>query len=84
MLLSLGYQFLESNANIFGEKLKQQVEDRLKFFETGDLPPKNVDVMKDALTELAEFQVCMLFPDFRYLFFPYDKIIIKLLNAFQV
>ncbi|KAK7601671.1 hypothetical protein V9T40_009112 [Parthenolecanium corni] len=48
--------FAESNANIFGEKLKQQVEDRLKFFETGDLPPKNVDVMKDALTELAEFQ----------------------------
>lgn len=84
MLLSLGYQFLESNANIFGEKLKQQVEDRLKFFETGDLPPKNVDVMKDALTELAEFQVCMLFPDFNYLFFPYDKINIKLLNAFQI
>lgn len=60
------YEFLESNANIFGEKLKQQVEDRLKFFETGDLPPKNVDVMKDALTELAEFQVLEFYPGFNY------------------
>ncbi|XKL65294.1 hypothetical protein PGB90_008714 [Kerria lacca] len=48
--------FAEANVNIFGEKLREQVEDRLKFFETGDLPPKNIDVMKDALNELNELQ----------------------------
>lgn len=31
--------------------MKQQCEDRLKFFETGEKPPKNVDVMHDALQE---------------------------------
>lgn len=32
----------------FGEFLKQQVEDRLTYFETGQVPKKNVDVMKEA------------------------------------
>ena len=36
----------------FGEKLREQVEERLTFFETGDTPRKNMDVMKEALTEL--------------------------------
>lgn len=39
--------------NIFGMKLKEQVEDRLKFYETGDIPRKNVDVMTDALAEVS-------------------------------
>ncbi|XP_039263267.2 nucleolar protein 56-like [Styela clava] len=47
--------FSEQPSNIFGEKLKEQVEERLKFFETGDTPRKNVDVMKEALAEAAEF-----------------------------
>nr|CAD7585597.1 unnamed protein product [Timema genevievae] len=38
---------------VFGEKLRQQVEDRLKFYETGDIPRKNIDVMKEALEEIA-------------------------------
>jgi len=46
--------FSENSTSIFGTKMKQQVEDRLKFYETGDLPPKNVDVMKEALEEVAE------------------------------
>merc|ERR1719457_209968 len=45
--------FSENSTSIFGTKMKQQVEDRLKFYETGDLPPKNVDVMKEALDEAA-------------------------------
>jgi len=45
--------FSENSTSIFGSKMKQQVEDRLKFYETGDLPPKNVDVMKEALEEAA-------------------------------
>lgn len=43
--------FNETPTHIFGEKLKQQVEDRLKFYETGDLPKKNEDVMKEAIEE---------------------------------
>lgn len=31
--------------------MKEQCEDRLKYFETGEKPPKNVDVMHDAFQE---------------------------------
>merc|ERR1712241_1295813 len=30
--------FAEQSSTIFGSKLKEQVEDRLKFFETGEIP----------------------------------------------
>lgn len=36
---------------MFGERLKDQVEERLKFYETGDVPRKNAEVMKEALEE---------------------------------
>lgn len=36
---------------MFGTKLRGQVEDRLKFYETGDIPAKNIDVMQEALAE---------------------------------
>ena len=36
----------------FGEKLKEQVEERLTCFETGTTPRKNIDVMKEAMSEL--------------------------------
>lgn len=39
---------------MFGEKLRQQVEDRLKFYETGDIPKKNIEVMKEAMDELQQ------------------------------
>ncbi|GBP19316.1 Nucleolar protein 56 [Eumeta japonica] len=45
--------FSEIQSTIFGEKLRQQVEDRLKFYETGDIPKKNVEVMKEAIEEVA-------------------------------
>merc|ERR1712150_368864 len=52
--------FSEQSNNIFGSKLKEQVEDRLKFFETGDIPKKNMDVMNEAIamikTEDSEFK----------------------------
>merc|ERR1719192_3228671 len=41
--------FSEQSNNIFGSKLKEQVEDRLKFFEDGTVPKKNLDVMKEAI-----------------------------------
>lgn len=36
--------------------MKQQCEDRLKYFETGEKPPKNVDVMHDAFQESLVLQ----------------------------
>lgn len=38
--------------SVFGEHLRQQVEDRLKFYETGEPPAKNIDVMSQALTKV--------------------------------
>merc|ERR1739840_57908 len=46
--------FAEESTTIFGSKLKEQVEDRLKFYETGDLPRKNVDVMEEAMEIVKE------------------------------
>lgn len=44
--------FSEMQTHIYGDMLKQQVEDRLKFYESGAVPRKNLDVMKEA-TEMA-------------------------------
>jgi len=46
--------FSEEATTVFGSKLKEQVEDRLKFYETGDLPRKNVEVMAEAVEEAAD------------------------------
>merc|ERR1712088_1255564 len=46
--------FSESHTKVYGEKLKEQVEDRLKFYETGDLPRKNVDVMEEVMEIVKE------------------------------
>ena len=46
--------FTETATNVFGTKLKEQVEDRLKFFETGDIPKKNVDVMTEAMEAIKK------------------------------
>merc|ERR1719242_996376 len=46
--------FTVESTTIFGSKLKEQVEERLKFYETGDLPRKNVEVMAEAVEEAAE------------------------------
>ena len=42
---------LDIPTTIFGDHLKQQVSDRLKFYDSGELPAKNVDVMQLALQE---------------------------------
>ncbi|XP_055903873.1 nucleolar protein 56 [Eupeodes corollae] len=41
--------FIEKPTSIFGESLKQQVEDRLKFYESGEIPRKNIEVMQEAI-----------------------------------
>lgn len=49
--------FTEQSTRIFGEKLREQVEDRLKFYETGDAPKKNLEVMQEALQAFQQAQV---------------------------
>lgn len=45
---------------VFGERLRKQVEDRLKFYETGEKPKPNIDVMTEAVEE-ASTQVTFIF-----------------------
>jgi len=48
--------FSEYPTTVFGEHLKEQVEDRLKFYDSGEAPKKNVDVMKHAMEEASVVQ----------------------------
>lgn len=41
--------FADVPTQVFGETLHKQVEDRLKFYDHGDLPPKNSEVMATAV-----------------------------------
>lgn len=41
-----------AQTNLFGEKLRQQMEERLQFLATGAKPKKNTDAMKEVLDEL--------------------------------
>ncbi|OTF82963.1 hypothetical protein BLA29_003439, partial [Euroglyphus maynei] len=45
--------FAEDSTDVFGQKLKEQVEERLKFLDTGTIPKKNLDVMNEAIEEAA-------------------------------
>ena len=40
-------------SNLYGQKLRDQVEERLKFYETGQAPRKNLDVMQEVARELG-------------------------------
>ncbi|GMJ04912.1 homolog of nucleolar protein NOP56 [Hibiscus trionum] len=55
--------FAERGSTVFGEKLREQVEERLEFYDKGVAPRKNIDVMKSAIestqskdTEMEEAQ----------------------------
>ncbi|XP_042060519.1 nucleolar protein 56-like [Salvia splendens] len=41
--------FLDASTNAFGEKLREQVEERLDFYDKGVAPRKNIDVMKSVI-----------------------------------
>lgn len=43
----------EVPTSVFGEKLREQVEERLSFYETGEIPRKNLDVMKEAMVQVS-------------------------------
>ncbi|XP_016426662.1 nucleolar protein 56-like [Sinocyclocheilus rhinocerous] len=46
--------FSEVPTSVFGDKLRDQVEERLAFYETGEVPRKNLDVMKEAVIQASE------------------------------
>lgn len=46
--------FSEIPTSVFGKKLQEQAEERLSFYETGEIPFKDPDVMKKALVQLQE------------------------------
>ncbi|WZZ42385.1 hypothetical protein YC2023_038644 [Brassica napus] len=46
--------FADSSTTAFGEKLREQVEERLEFYDKGVAPRKNVDVMKEVMENLEK------------------------------
>lgn len=52
-------QIIDTPTHVFGDFLKKQVEDRLKFYESGDVPKKNIDVMKEAIEVSYWFQIVL-------------------------
>ena len=44
--------FADEPSNLYGQKLRDQVEERLKFYETGAAPRKNIDVMEEVAKHL--------------------------------
>merc|ERR1719478_734875 len=46
--------FSDESTTIFGEKLKDQVEERLAFLTEGTTPRKNLEVMQEAIKEVAK------------------------------
>lgn len=43
--------FLENQTSVFGEKLKNQIEEKLEYFKKGTYPKSNVDSMKEVIEE---------------------------------
>ncbi|CAF0974606.1 unnamed protein product [Didymodactylos carnosus] len=52
--------FSDIPTGVFGERLKQQVTDRLKFYDSGELPATNVQVMELAVKEAEEERAAIL------------------------
>merc|ERR1712217_15895 len=46
--------FSEEATTVFGEKLKDQVEERLNFLTEGTKPRKNLEVMQEAMKEVKK------------------------------
>ena len=44
---------VEVQTTVYGEKLRDQVAECLSFYETGEAPRKNLDVMKEAVKEVS-------------------------------
>ncbi|KAG2540736.1 nucleolar protein 56-like [Panicum virgatum] len=45
--------YSEASTSVFGQKLREQVEERLDFYDKGIAPRKNLDVMKAAINSMV-------------------------------
>ncbi|XP_066387952.1 nucleolar protein 56-like [Miscanthus floridulus] len=45
--------YSEASTSVFGQKLREQVEERLEFYDKGVAPRKNLDVMKAAIDSMV-------------------------------
>jgi len=54
--------FADYTTSKFGETLRDQVEERLKFYESGEAPPKNADVMHGVIQELKKDGIDVVHP----------------------
>jgi nucleolar protein 56 len=52
--------FADEPNRLYGEKLRDQVEERLKFYETGAAPRRNIDVMEEVSKELKAASSAMI------------------------
>merc|ERR1712183_793713 len=48
--------FSDEATTVFGEKLKDQVEERLAFLTEGTTPRKNLEVMQEAIKEVKKLR----------------------------
>merc|ERR1712048_563920 len=48
--------FSDEATTIFGEKLRDQVEERLAFLTEGTTPRKNIEVMQEAIKEVTKIR----------------------------
>jgi hypothetical protein len=48
------YATPEESTSVFGQKLREQVEERLEFYDKGVAPRKNLDVMKAAIDSMVK------------------------------
>merc|ERR1712228_1118647 len=46
--------FSDESTTVFGDKLKDQAEERLAFLTEGTTPRKNLEVMQEAIKEVAK------------------------------
>ena len=53
------FLLLEFPTTVFGDAMRQQVEDRLAFYETGEVPKKNVEVMGTAVEEVISAAISL-------------------------
>lgn len=49
----------ETSTTAYGEKLREQVEERLDFYDKGVAPRKNIDVMKSAIESVETKGTCL-------------------------
>mmetsp|Transcript_68419 Transcript_68419/g.216524 ORF Transcript_68419/g.216524 Transcript_68419/m.216524 type:complete len:475 (-) Transcript_68419:16-1440(-) len=48
--------FSEVSTSLFGQKLREQVEERLEFYDKGVQPRKNLDVMKEVIAGMGDLE----------------------------